>query len=102
MTQQLECNYTLPQQTLPELTRAVQDTLDDLAYTQVGRWQAHEVCLTLPRHLAHDLATEHLRQGLGHWLTQQGYAWLMLAGSASASRLRVRCRATHTVKHNQK
>lgn len=91
-TQQLECRYTLPQQTLPELTRAVQDTLDDLAYTQVGRWQAHEVRLILPRHLAQDPATAaHLRQQLGHWLTQQGYAWLMLAGSGSVSRLLVRC-----------
>lgn len=88
----LECQYTLPQQTLPEVSRAVKDTLDDLAFTQVGRWQAHEVRLILQQHLAQDPTAAHLRQQLGHWLTAQGYAWLMLGGNGADSRLLVRCR----------
>ena len=70
----------------------MQDTLEDLAYTQVGRWQPHEVRLILPLPLAQDSATAKARHALGVWLSAQGYAWLMLGGSGSASRLLVRCR----------
>lgn len=93
---QLECQYTLPASHLPTLVRAVQNTLEDLAFTQVGRWVPHEVRLTLPLVLAQDPAGQAQRQHLGQWLSQQGWAWLMLANSSVQSdaqaSLLVRCR----------
>ena len=90
----LECSYTLPAQDPQILARAVQDTLEDLVFSQIGRWKPYEVRLQLPKALTHHDASKHLTQNLGLWLSSQGYAWLMLAGAASDATLLVRCRPT--------
>ena len=95
----LECRYTLPAKDPEVLECAVRDTLEDLVFSQIGRWAPYEVRLQLPMALINHNTTKQLTQSLGHWLSAQGYAWLMLAGAGPNTTLLVRCRAITGGRH---
>ena len=87
----LECRYTLAAHNPQTLTRAVQYTLEDLMFSQVGCWIPYEVRLQLPLALANHDTTQYLTRILGPWLSARGYAWLALAGSGPDTTLLIRC-----------
>ena len=89
----LECHYPLPSPNLASVLQAAQNSLEDLAYAQVGRWRPYEVRLIVPSHLAlaPDAASQAVMQDLQAWLRAQGTQWLLLGGNSAQASLRVRC-----------
>ena len=83
--------YILACSPLPEILKAVQDTVDDLAYTHVGQWSPFELTLLVPLHLS-DSAPSAAQTALTRWLSNRGIAWVMLGTRRADARLTVRCR----------
>lgn len=95
----LECCYPLPANALGPALQAVRHRLEDLAFTQVGRWVPFEVRLILPQHLL-ETDVRAMRQACA-WLASQGYAWRILGSQQGQAHLSVRCRAANGVHHTR-